>query len=243
MRGAFRLARLALHLLWGVATVALLFPWIAPGRRLGLKRRWSRQLLSVLGIRLAADRHAPVPAGMVVANHISWLDIFVINAVAPCAFVSKDEVRAWPVIGWLSAKTDTIFLERGSRRAAHRATEHVEECLRRGQRVAIFPEGTTSDGRQLLPFHSALIQPAVDAGCVLLPVALSYLDEQGRPSMAAAYVGDTSLGQSLLAIAMASRITARPAFLPAVSAADSDRRHLSATLHRHISHGLVSRER
>ncbi|MDD5298031.1 MAG: lysophospholipid acyltransferase family protein [Rhodocyclaceae bacterium] len=242
MRAACRISRFALHLAYGVATVAMVYPFAGGALRVWLKQRWSRQLLSMLGVRLPGRESARQAGGMLVANHISWLDIFVINAVAPSAFVSKDEVKAWPVIGWLSTKADTIFIERGSRRAAHRTAEHLQECLLQGQRVAIFPEGTTSDGSQVLPFHSALIQPAVDAGCAIQPVVLRYRDRNGRPSQAPAYVGDTSLWQSVRAIVMASGLSAEPHFLPPVPAVGTDRRHLAATLHRHISHALVSRD-
>lgn len=241
-RAAFRLSRAALHLFHGAATVAAVYPFAGIALRRRLKQRWSRQMLSMLGVGLPRSAGG-CGEGLLVANHISWLDIFVINAWAPSAFVSKDEVRAWPVIGWLSARTDTIFLERGSRRAAHRATDHLLSCLKQGGRVAVFPEGTTSEGDQVLPFHSALLQPAVDAGCAVHPVVLSYRDRDGRPSAAAAYVGDTTLWQSLIAIASASGIEAEPNFLPSLSAAGSDRRHLAATLHRHIAHELARHAR
>ena len=102
LRAAARLAQLALHLLGGLTTVTAVYPWISPAQRLRLSRRWSRRLLRALGIEL---RNSGTTAeGLLVANHISFLDIFVINAVAPAAFVSKDDVRSWPLIGWLAAQ-------------------------------------------------------------------------------------------------------------------------------------------
>jgi 1-acyl-sn-glycerol-3-phosphate acyltransferase len=197
-------------------------------------------MLSMLGVDLLhGNGHAGPEGDMLVANHISWLDIFVINAVAPSSFVSKDDVKSWPVLGWLSERADTIFLERGSRRAAHRMGEQLQECLRQGQRVALFPEGTTSDGSHVLPFHGALMQPAVDAGCTVQPLVLRYLDGAGGVSRAPAYVGDKTLWQTLHAIAAAPSLSAVPHFLPPVSTAGTDRRHLAATLHRHISHALA----
>jgi 1-acyl-sn-glycerol-3-phosphate acyltransferase len=239
VRTAFRLSRVALHVMVGVATVAMVYPRASHTLRIRLKQRWSRQMLSILGVGLPRGDGLAVPKGdMLVANHISWLDIFVINAVAPSSFVSKDDVKAWPVFGWLSERTDTLFLERGSRRAAHRMGEQLQECLRQGQRVALFPEGTTSDGSHVLPFHGALMQPAVDAGCTIQPLALRYLDRKGEISQAPAYVGNKTLWQTLHAIAAASGLSAEPHFLPPVSAAGTDRRHLAATLHRHIAHAL-----
>ena len=227
-------------MIYGAATVATVYP-VAPGAlKQKLKQRWSRQLLGMMGVQLPPRApQAPLTDGLLVSNHISWLDIFVINAVVPSAFVSKDDVKSWPVIGWMSQQADTIFIERGNRRAAHRTSEHLNACLRQGQRVAIFPEGTTSDGHSVLPFHGALIQAAVESGCQVQPVALRYLDGHGQPSPAPAYVGDTTLWQSLHAIVAAPRLRAEPHFLPPVSADGTDRRHLAATLHRHISHALT----
>jgi len=89
---------------------------------------------------------------MLVANHVSWLDIFVINAVSPAAFVAKDDVRKWPLIGWMSERSDTIYIRRGSLRAAHETTRQLAAYLDKGIGVVAFPEGTTSDGRHVLPF-------------------------------------------------------------------------------------------
>jgi 1-acyl-sn-glycerol-3-phosphate acyltransferase len=121
-----------LHLCWGAATVAVAYPWIEPRLRRALKQRWSRQLLEILGIKLCVRGTAVVPAGLLVANHVSWLDIFVINALTPAAFVSKDDVRHWPLIGWLCTHTETIFLERGSRTAAQRTLTTMVDRLHAG---------------------------------------------------------------------------------------------------------------
>lgn len=227
-----------MHLLWGAATVGCLFPFLPRAARLALKARWSRQLLDCLGVRLRAAG-APLDGGLVVANHISWLDIFAINAVAPTAFVSKDDVRHWPLIGWLCDKTETIFMARGSRAAAVRAKEHMADALRRRWRVGIFPEGTTSFGGEVLPFHGALFQAAAETGVRVVPVVLRYTDRVGLPSTAAAYVGDTSLWQCLRTIISASGLTAEVAFLPSLDATAMDRRHLAHRTHTAIAHALA----
>jgi 1-acyl-sn-glycerol-3-phosphate acyltransferase len=116
LRAIFRLSRTALHVLNGALTVALVYPRSSAERRLKLKQRWSAQLVNILGVELRYRGEEP-PPGLIVANHISFLDIYVINAVTPASFVSKDDVRRWPLIGWLAANTDTIFMARGSRSA------------------------------------------------------------------------------------------------------------------------------
>jgi 1-acyl-sn-glycerol-3-phosphate acyltransferase len=236
MRAAARLAGLGLHLFLGLAAVALLFPWIAPGRRLWLKRQWSRRLLRVLGVALRVAGTSP--QGLVVANHVSFLDIFVINAVKPVAFVAKDEVRRWPLIGWLAARADTIFLERGSRSAAQRARAALVGRLRAGERAAIFPEGTTSAGDRVLPFHGALFQAAIDAGAPVTPLALRYVDASGRHSAAPAYIDDITLWQCLRAIACSEKLTAEVEVLAPLPTLVADRRHLAAHAHRIVAHAI-----
>lgn len=209
--------------------MAVAYPWLSLRWRRALKRRWSRQLLEILGIRLkvGAGRTA-LPPGLIVSNHISWLDIFVINALAPAAFVSKAEVRAWPLIGWLCVHTETIFLERGSRAAAQRTRSVLVAHLRAGDHVALFPEGTTTVGDRVLPFHGALLQSAIDAGRPVLPLALRYVDRHGQPSRAPAYVGEVTLWQTLQAITCTGGLTAELRVLePVVTSTTCARRALA----------------
>lgn len=240
-RAVFRLARFGLHLLWGVATVAAVYPWIDLRLRRALKRRWSRQLLETLGVRLkvsAGGTALPAPA-LVVSNHVSWLDIFAINALTPAAFVSKDDVRHWPLIGWLCAHTETIFLERGSRAAAQRTRETMIEHLHADVHVAVFPEGTTTGGDRVLPFHAALFQSAIDAATPVIPLALRYADGHGNPSRAPAYDGEITMWQCLRAIARAGGLTADLRVLEAIETRKTGRRELSAHCHAAIAWHLA----
>jgi 1-acyl-sn-glycerol-3-phosphate acyltransferase len=226
LRMTFRLGRAGLHLAWAVGVAAIAYPLIGDALRRKLKQRWSRQLLSMLGVRLDAAWQAGPLRGLLVANHISWLDIYVINALSPAVFICKAEVRAWPVIGWLCAKTGTVFIERGSASAARRANEALTGHLGSNRVVAAFPEGTTSDGMALLPFRSALLQAAIDAQSVVQPIALSYLDATGRRTPVAAYCGDVTLWQSLCDIASAPGLTVRAEVLPPLSSLGRTRREL-----------------
>ena len=131
---------------------------------------------------------------------MSWLDIFVINAAYPAAFISKAEVRDWPLIGWLAAKNETVFLRRGSRGHARIVNAEIASLLGRGRQVALFPEGTTTDGSHVHPFHAALLQPAIDAGAPIQPLALCYRLPDGSFTRAPAYDGDVSLLDCLKAI-------------------------------------------
>ncbi|MFI4981949.1 MAG: lysophospholipid acyltransferase family protein [Nevskiales bacterium] len=220
--------------------MGILYPMMPINGRRALKARWSRQLLDVLGVRLQFAGTPPA-GGFLVANHISWLDVYAINALVPTSFVAKAEVRAWPLIGWLSQNTETIFMERGSRAAAMRAQTRLADALRRRSAVGVFPEGTTSSGEAVLPFHSALFQPAIDAGTPVLPLSLRYTGRDGQASAAPVYIGETSLWQSLLAIAGADGLTVHIEFLPALDPVTDgmNRRRLALQAHQHIGSRLA----
>ncbi|NMG17563.1 1-acyl-sn-glycerol-3-phosphate acyltransferase [Aromatoleum bremense] len=225
---AWRLVRVGLHLASGAATVLTVFPLVGASTRLALRQRWSRRMLAVLGIELRAHGAAIEPGCLLVANHISWLDIFVINALVPSAFVSKAEVRGWPLFGWLAAKNETVFLRRGSRGHAKIINAEIGALLDAGRNVAIFPEGTTTDGSQVLHFHAALLQPAIACGHAVQPVAISYRRPDGTFSRAPAYDGDVTLGQCLVAMLAEPRIVACTlAAEPLPSGPGSDRRSLA----------------
>jgi len=212
---ALRLSRVALHLACGLGVASLVYPVLTQRLRLCLKRRWSRQLLAMLGVKLDVAGSATC-APLRVANHVSWLDVFVINAMEPVAFVAKADVERWPVVGRLARLTGTIFMARKDGRASRAASAHVASALAKGANVAFFPEGTTTAGDIVLPFRSALFQGAVDAGAAIQPLAIRYRDRARRRSLAASYCGDTSLIESLWRLAMTPHLSASVTCLPAV---------------------------
>lgn len=204
------------------------FPFLRPARQIRLRQRWSAHLLKILGIRLEKDEPFVAPGSLLVANHVSWLDIFVINAAYPAAFISKAEVRDWPLIGWLAAKNETVFLRRGSRGHARIVNAEIASLLDRGRQVALFPEGTTTDGSQVHPFHAALLQPAIEAGAPIQPLALCYRLPDGRFTRAPAYDGDVSLLDCLKAIVAEREIVARIHVPPPLATTElPDRKRLS----------------
>jgi 1-acyl-sn-glycerol-3-phosphate acyltransferase len=231
----FRLFRLGLLVLIGAVVALLLYPFCPDRKRLALKATWSAALLDTLGITVEADLTHAQPGVLLVANHISWVDIFVINAALPSAFVAKEEVRHWPVIGWLATKNDTVFLRRGSRGHARLINAEIATLLAQGKHVAVFPEGTTTDGRSLLHFHAALLQPALTAGRPVLPAAISYWETNGERSLAPRYDGDISLGQCTAAILRRKRLIARLVTTPLRGLHGEDRRQVAAEAREAIS--------
>ena len=198
LRRALRIGLLMLHLAWGVTLAGLLFPLLSPAQRDRRIMAWAQRLLRVLGVRLQAAAAPRLPGGgLLVCNHVSWLDIYLIYAAQRVHFVSKAEVRAWPVAGWLAHKTGTLFIERGRRADTARINTEMRALLQSGAWVAVFPESTTSDGRGLRRFKPSLLQPAVELNCPIVPAALRYRTLGGEYSAAPAYIDDISMWQSL----------------------------------------------
>ena len=159
----FRGSRLALHFFYGML-LAVIYPHLnQTGQRRAMKA-WSRQLLSILniGIQIEGQQLTRGEGGyLIVANHVSWLDIFVLNAIHPAHFIAKSEVRDWFIVGWLSRRSGTIFIERALRQNASLINRRISHLLKQDVCIGLFPEGTTTDGKQAGHFHSALIQPAI----------------------------------------------------------------------------------
>jgi 1-acyl-sn-glycerol-3-phosphate acyltransferase len=229
LTSVFRGGRLALHLFYGMA-LAVIYPYFAQAGQRRIIKSWSRQLLAILniGIQIEGQQMARGEGGcLLVANHISWLDIFVLNAIHPSQFIAKSEVRDWPLIGWLSRRSGTIFIERALRQNASAINARVSKLLKQGACIGLFPEGTTTDGKQVGHFHSALFQPAIDAEIKTCPVTLRYQTAEGYPSQAAPFTGDTTLVQSIWRILRVPHFNALVVFTPAIPAAKENRRMLA----------------
>lgn len=234
------LGRLSVHVLGCVIVAVALFPHWNPRRRQATIRRWSRGLLSILSVRLRRVRFPKrLPERcLLVLNHVSWVDVLLLCACHPATFVAKAEIARWPLLGLLARRVGTVFIERGSRSAARRTNEHITNALASGMPAACFPEGTTSLGHGVLRFHGALFQPAIDAGAVVQPVALRYLDRSGRVSESTAYVGEDSLIGSLWRLTSHPPVIGELNFLQSVDASGWDRRSLAQSLHEEVAGAL-----
>lgn len=234
----FRLLRLIAHLFLGMAICAILFPFTSARGQEAHIRRWSHKLLRVCGISVKIDSPQPIPRALLVANHISWLDIFVVNSLQPCRFVAKSDIRSWPLIGWLCAKTGTIFISRGKASDVRRIFKGLVESIEKGEHVAFFPEGTTAPQGTLLPFHANLFEAAIDAKAPVQPYALRYVDSQGKLHPAADFIGDMSIVESILAILKSRGMTAELKQLPIIPTEGAHRRDLARVSHAVIAGGL-----
>lgn len=196
---AWRALRIALHVLHGAWLIRRRLPRLDDAGRYMQIQAWAREFIALLAIKLVASglpqQHGPV---LLVANHISFIDIVVLLATSPCRLVSKADVHHWPLIGPMAAAMGTVFIERESRRDAMRVVHHMAEAFREGSVLAVFPEGTTGDGHAILPFHGNLLQAAIATDTPAQPLALRYEEAAtGQISVAPAYIGDDSLLQTL----------------------------------------------
>jgi 1-acyl-sn-glycerol-3-phosphate acyltransferase len=239
LRGAWRLLRAVLHGLHGIAIVLLRFPRLDAAARHARIAWWSAKMLRMLGLELRVGGSFRPGAKLVVANHVSWLDIMAIHAVCPEArFVSKAEVRHWPLVNRLVDSAGTLYIEREKRRDALRVVHQMAEALQAGQTVAVFPEGTTGPGPGLLPFHANLLQAAIATATPVQPVALRYADAHGPFSASAQFLGETTLAQSLWMLARGEQMVVHVDVLVAEGTAHADRRLLAERLRDEIGHRL-----
>ena len=238
LRGVWHLARAVLHGAHGLLIVLLRFPWMDRAGRHARIAWWSEKMLRALGARLVVLGSFRPGAKLIVANHVSWLDIMAVHAVCPQArFVSKAEVHHWPLVGRLVGAADTLYIERERRRDSLRVMHHRAAAMAAGDTVAVFPEGTTGDGRTLLPFHANLLQAAIATATPVQPVALRFSDPHHAFSPAALFLGETTLAQSLWRLACARGLVVTVSVLPAQMSAHADRRALAQHLREEI--GLV----
>ena len=208
---------------------------------------WSRAVLAALDIRL--DTRLELAGGalqikhtrgtLLVCNHVSWLDVVVLQVWCPQArFVAKAQVQHWPLVGGLAKAAGALFVNRDSAAAMRSTLFELEAVLAAGGVVALFPEGTTSDGRGVLPFKAGLLEAARRAGCAVQPLSLRYADAGSAPSRAVPYINDDSFAGSLWRLARAQGVVARLVVLPTRAAPHAPRTELAETLHAEIAAAL-----
>lgn len=181
--------------------------------RASILQRWSARLLSSIGVNIRVNGHVP-ERGLIVSNHLSYLDILVFSAVSACVFVSKREVKSWPGVGWISSLSGSIYIDRARRADTHSVQEEMQVPLSSGMRLVLFPEGTSSDGSRLLHFHSSLFQPAVDLKIPITAAALHYFLSDGDAAREACYWGNMTLLPHLLNLLTKKEVQARVSFSP-----------------------------
>lgn len=219
-----------LHIGIGLLVAGVIFPRVGAQRQARITQWWSQKTLRILNVVLSIHGARPAEGvrNLVIAsNHISWLDIYVINAAQPARFVAKAEIRNWPIVGWLCERAGTIFIHRTKRSDTARINEEMRAVLATGWSIGLFPEGTTTSGDRLLKFHSSLFEPAVVNRAVVSPIALRYRSSSGEPTDVVAYIGELSFAESLTKIIAQKSMIAEITFAPAIETETLTRRDLA----------------
>jgi 1-acyl-sn-glycerol-3-phosphate acyltransferase len=227
IRPIVKILRMFSLVLTGVGTALLFYPRMDRAARDRQLLAWAGKLMRILHIERRIRGAPPIGGAVLVANHVSWLDIHVLHSLLPVRFISKAEVRNWPLLGHLARASGTLFITREKKSDAIRVNQEMAAELQAGECLAFFPEGTTSDGQGMRPFFPSLFQPAVEVGCPVVPASIRYLTPRGEPCLAAAYHGDMTLLASFWRIAKLPGLVVEVAFLPALENNGNHRRELA----------------
>jgi 1-acyl-sn-glycerol-3-phosphate acyltransferase len=186
------------------------YPRMSAAQRRALMGWWSGKLLRILNVETLVTGAMPGQSSvMIAANHVSWMDIFLISSARPTRFIAKGEVRDWPIAGWIADKAGTLFIRREQWRDTARTNERVHQALAEGDCVGLFPEGFTTEGDTLLKFHGALFAPAVANHALVQPAAIRYERPDGTLCREASFIGERSFMESLGLIIRERRLLAR----------------------------------
>lgn len=205
-------------------------------------RWWSGKLLRILNVSAEVEGHPPrrgETGAMIAANHVSWVDIFLISSVRPTRFVAKSEIRGWPVAGWIAERAGTLFIRRDQIRDMARIDTKVREALSHGDCVGLFPEGITTEGDELRKFHTSLFEPAVANGAHVHPAAIRYEHADGSLCRAMSFIGERTFMESLGLIIRQPAVRARIMFAPAVQTQGATRRDVAKAVETRVANLLA----
>jgi 1-acyl-sn-glycerol-3-phosphate acyltransferase len=214
------------------------YPRISFDRRRALLRWWSAKMLRILNVSTSVTGAVPPPGergSMIAANHISWLDIFLISSVRPTRFIAKSEIRDWPLAGWIADKAGTLFIRRDQWRDTARMNATVRAALEQGDCVGLFPEGITTEGDRLLKFHSSLFEPAVANQAHVHPVAIRYEHPDGTLCREMSFIGERSFMESVALIIGQQSVVARVKVAAPVETGGATRREVMLSAETRIA--------
>jgi 1-acyl-sn-glycerol-3-phosphate acyltransferase len=229
------------HIVVGITILATVWVFCEQAARDKLIRWWSKGVLRRFNIKVVIYGEPPTlgeASGMILANHISWIDIYALNSVIPVRFIAKSDINTWPVFGYLARKSGTIFINRSSRKDTARIVNKTVENLINGYNVAFFPEGTTTDGTTLGHFKSSLVQAAIIANATIKPLAIRYPNPDGSPNPKLAYAGETTMAESMMHALSTKQPVVELHFLPTIESQAGNRQSITQKAHAVIAKTL-----
>ena len=220
-------------------------------KQIAYRTAWQKKVVQVIGLNLQVNgrnltddgnssvNDSETPSALWVANHISWMDIAVLGSQG-VGFLSKSEIRQWPVIGWLGEKSGTVFIQRGGKNASQIAATAIANKIASGDSILVFPEGTTSSGENVRRFHARIFAPALDHQLLVQPIVLQYLDDNGRVHPKAAW-DDQNFFSNLIGVLAQARINVVLTYLPIIDSQEfTERRQIASTIETQIRDVVLS---
>ncbi len=235
----YRLLTVALLAVAGCFIAGVVFPALnlvcppntARNYRDALKKRWLCWFSAIVKLHVSQEGELPTQSGLLVSNHVSWLDIILLGQYLPAYFVAKSDIASWPIFGFMSRQSGTIFIRRGEKKHIVETAEKMVWLLKQNRNIIAFPEGTTTRGEEVLHFHASLFQPAILTKVPIQPVAIQYL---GAAKDLAPFVDDDDLLPHLISMLKLDRIEVRLSFLPPIDSTGQTRQAISIEAHNAI---------
>ena len=212
-------------------------PLLRKDTKLAIIKWWCAGLLRAFHIKVITFGTLPpisTKGVMFVANHVSWSDIHALNSKIALRFIAKSEIRSWPVFGYLVEKANTLFIDRSKRQEAGKIVEITSASLLAGDNLCFFPEGTTTDGKQVLPFKSSVLQAAIAANACIWPVAIRYVNVDGSINTHMSYAGEMSLIESMQQVIKQKNAIVELHFLNPINSTNQNRRDLTQAAYNAI---------
>ena len=232
VRLCYKIVQIVLLFIGGLAIAGIIFPILgvlckpayAKQKRDALKLAWLKWFSAILNLQIINEGELPNKPRLLVSNHISWLDIIVLGCFSPAHFVAKSDILAWPVIGYLAKQGGTVFVKRGDKQQVKAIAEEMVWLLKQNSTVIAFPEGTTTDGDGVLPFHASLFQPALLIKAPVQAIAIHY---EGAAKRLAPFIDEDDFVPHLIRMLSLDKIEVRVVFHPTISTVGKDRQSVS----------------
>lgn len=242
MKAYLRVLKMLLHAFSAVLTGIFRYPSWAPEKQREYIQNWSKKLFRIIGIEvIVLNEHLLAPHALIVSNHLSWLDIFLINTAQPSRFIAKDSIRSWPLIGWLATRAGTVYLKRNNARDLRNTFQLLVTQLHKGEYFVFFPEGTSGGSQnRLLPFHSNLFEAAIEAGAPVQPCVLHYVDAHNYFHTSIDSETKLPLVDNIMRVLRSDTIRAELTILPVIESVGMGRRALSQKAHDVIMNALTT---
>lgn len=236
--------KIVIHVICGACTLSFVFPFLNRQSKDLKTQDWARRLLKIFGLQVVVKNPEILPSTtyLLASNHISWIDIHVINSFRSIRFVAKSEVASWPIFGWMAKHLGTVFIRRESSRHARQVVEQMANVLQT-ECICIFPEGTSTSGEKVLPFRANLFESAVVSGTPVYSLAIRYVSNKtGLKTDIPAFIGDMGLLESMSRILKNRNLRAELCFIAppeALGMEGPDRKYLAAYCHQAISQAII----